>query len=56
LDGFEGGCEVACEFEGEAVAVGRVFGGIEIKGEAEVFICVSYVEIVALPILENGYK
>ena len=41
---------MAGEFEGEAVGAGGVFGGIEIEGETEAFIFVSYVVIVAFAI------
>ena len=47
---------MACKFEGEAVAVGGVLGGIEIEGEAESFAAVADVVVVAFAILQDGYK
>ena len=47
---------MAGEFEGEAVAVGGVFGGIEIEGEAEAFILVADVIMLALTILQDCKK
>ena len=55
MDGVEGGCEVADEFEGEAVAAGGVFGGIEIESEAEAFAVVADVVVFAIAVLQDGY-